>query len=176
MRERNVLVLGLAGWSGAGKTTLLEKLIPELTGRGLTVSTIKHAHHNFDVDKPGKDSWIHREAGATEVLVTSGNRFALMHELRGAPEPSARELIAKLSPVDLVLIEGFKTGPHPKIEIWRRANNKAFLYPDDPTIRAIAADEALTGLPILAVDLNDPKAVADVVAAEARPAADVFRA
>ena len=104
-------LIGFAGWSGAGKTTLLEKLIPELVQRrGLSVSTLKHAHHNFDLDKPGKDSWVHRQAGATEVLIASGNRFALMHELRGAPEPPLHELLAKLSPVDLVLVEGFKRG------------------------------------------------------------------
>jgi molybdopterin-guanine dinucleotide biosynthesis protein B len=170
-----VRVLGLAGWSGAGKTTLLEKLIPELTGRGLSVSTIKHAHHAFDIDQPGKDSWVHRQAGASEVLVASANRFALIHELRGAPEPSAAELIGKLAPVDLVLIEGFKTGPHPKIEIYRAANGKPFLHPDDPTIRAIASDEALTGLPIALVDLNDVTAVADVVMLQARPVAEVFK-
>jgi molybdopterin-guanine dinucleotide biosynthesis adapter protein len=169
-----VRVIGLAGWSGAGKTTLLEKLIPELTGRSLTVSTMKHAHHHFDVDKPGKDSFVHRQAGAREVLISSANRFALMHELRGAPEPALKDLVAKLSPVDLLIIEGYKTAPHPKIEIWRAANGKDFLHPRDSTIRAIAADEVLTGLPIPAVDLNDPKAVADVILAEARPLSEVF--
>ena len=160
-------VIGLAGWSGAGKTTLLEKLIPELVARGLRVSTIKHAHHNFDVDRPGKDSWVHRQAGATEVLVTSANRFALMHELRGAPEPQLDELLAKLSPVDLVIVEGFKRGPQPKIEIWRGANAKPFLYPEDPAIRAIAADEKPSGLSIPVVDLNDICAIADIAMASA---------
>jgi molybdopterin-guanine dinucleotide biosynthesis adapter protein len=169
-----VRVIGLAGWSGAGKTTLLEKLIPELTGRGLSVSTMKHAHHNFDVDKPGKDSFVHRQAGAREVLISSGNRFALMHELRGAPEPALKDLIGKLSPVDLLIIEGYKTAPHPKIEIWRAANGKDFIHPKDPTIRAIAADETLTGLPIPLVDLNDARAVADIVLTEAKPVGDVF--
>jgi molybdopterin-guanine dinucleotide biosynthesis adapter protein len=169
-----VRVIGLAGWSGAGKTTLLEKLIPELTGRGLTVSTMKHAHHHFDVDKPGKDSFVHRQAGAREVLISSANRFALMHELRGAPEPALKDLVARLSPVDLLIIEGYKTAPHPKIEIWRTANGKGFIHPNDTSIRAIAADEVLTGLPIPAVDLNDPKAVADVILAEARPLSEVF--
>ena len=162
-------LIGLAGWSGAGKTTLLEKLIPELVHRGLRVSTMKHAHHRFDLDKPGKDSWVHRQAGATEVLISSENRFALMHELRGDPEPPLAELVSKLSPVDLVIVEGFKRGPHPKIEIWRAANAKPFLHPDDPAIRAIAADEPLAGLPIPVVDLDDVGAIANIVMAEARP-------
>ena len=162
-------LIGLAGWSGAGKTTLLEKLIPELVQRGLRVSTMKHAHHRFDLDTPGKDSWVHRQAGATEVLISSENRFALMHELRGDPEPPLAELVSKLSPVDLVIVEGFKRGPHPKIEIWRAANNKSFLHPDDPAIRAIAADEPLKGLPIPVVDLDDIGAIANIVMTEARP-------
>jgi molybdopterin-guanine dinucleotide biosynthesis protein B len=160
-------LIGLAGWSGAGKTTLLEKLIPELVRRGLRVSTLKHAHHNFDVDRPGKDSWVHRQAGATEVLVSSGNRFALMHELRGAPEPTLGELLTRLSPVDLVIVEGFKRDRHPKIEVWRHANCKSFLYPDDPAIVAVAADEKLDGVPVPVVDLNDSTAIADIVLARA---------
>lgn len=168
-------VIGLAGWSGAGKTTLLERLIPELIGRGLTVSTMKHAHHNFDVDKPGKDSWVHRQAGAQEVLIASANRFALMHELRGAPEPALQDLVARLSPVDLLIIEGYKTAQHPKLEIWRAANGKDFIHLKDSTIRAIATDEALHDLTVPRVDLNDPKAVADVILAEARPLGEVFR-
>ncbi|MFY9990551.1 MAG: molybdopterin-guanine dinucleotide biosynthesis protein B, partial [Rhodoplanes sp.] len=112
-------VIGLAGWSGAGKTTLLTRIIPRLVGRGLTVSTVKHAHHGFDVDHPGKDSYAHRVAGATEVLVSSAVRFALMHELRGAPEPELAQLLGKLAPVDLVLVEGFKREPHPKLEVYR---------------------------------------------------------
>src|ERR1700756_3241234 len=117
-------VIGLAGWSGAGKTTLLRKLIPELSGRGLLVSTLKHAHHSFDVDQPGKDSWEHRQAGATEVLVASATRWALMHELRDQAEPRLPALLAHMSPVDLVLVEGFKRDRHPKIEIHRSANAK----------------------------------------------------
>jgi len=167
-------LIGLAGWSGAGKTTLVEKLIPELVSRGLRVSTIKHAHHNFDLDKPGKDSWVHRQAGASEVMVASTARFALIHELRGAPELSLTELLAKLSPVDLVIVEGFKRGPHPKIEIWRAANGKPFLHTGDSTIRVIAADEKLTGLPIPVVDLDAVSAIADVVMAEARPVDQVL--
>ncbi len=122
-------VIGLAGWSGSGKTTLLVKLIPELRRRGLTVSTLKHAHHAFDVDQPGKDSWAHREAGATEVLISSQNRFALMHELRDRPEPFLHELIARMGPVDLLLVEGFKTELHRKIEVHRLATGKPPLYP-----------------------------------------------
>lgn len=137
-------VIGFAGWSGAGKTTLLVKLIPLLVERGFAVSTIKHAHHAFDVDKPGKDSYEHRQAGAREVLVASAARFALMHELRGAPEPDLGALLAKLSPCDLVLIEGFKRDRHPKIEVHRAANGKSFLYPDDPSIVAVASDQVAT--------------------------------
>jgi molybdopterin-guanine dinucleotide biosynthesis protein B len=162
-------VIGLAGWSGAGKTTLLGKLIPELVTRGVRVSTIKHAHHNFDVDTPGKDSWVHREAGATEVLVTSANRFALMRELRGVPEPSLGELIGRLAPVDLVLIEGFKRGPHPKLEIWRAANGKPFLHPEDPTIVAVAAEGGVADVPLPVIDLEDTQRIADIVLTEARP-------
>jgi molybdopterin-guanine dinucleotide biosynthesis protein B len=167
--NRNMRLIGLAGWSGAGKTTLLEKLIPELVGRGFSVSTLKHAHHNFDVDRPGKDSWVHRQAGATEVLISSGKRFALMHELRGAPEPALGELLTRLSPVDLVIVEGFKRDRHPKIEVWRRANGKSFLHPDDPAIVAVAADERLEGVPVPVVDLNDTGAIADIVLARAEP-------
>lgn len=133
-------MIGFAGWSGAGKTQLLCRLIPALTGQGLRVSTLKHAHHAFDIDRPGKDSWAHREAGATEVLIGSSNRWALMHELRDEPEPGLDELLARLSPVDLVLVEGFKRGLHPKIEVHRAANGKPFLHPDDPSIVAIASD------------------------------------
>ena len=114
-------IFGLAGWSGSGKTTLLTALIPELVRRGVRVSTIKHAHHEFDIDRPGKDSWLHRQAGASEVMVASPRRFALMHELRGAPEPTLRELLARMAPADLVLVEGFKRAPHPKLEVHRSA-------------------------------------------------------
>ncbi len=133
-------VIGFAGWSGAGKTTLIVKLIPELNRRGLSVSTIKHAHHNFDLDQPGKDSYEHRAAGAEEVLVASANRVALMRELRGAPEPSLAELLRLLKEVDLVLVEGFKRDPLPKIEVFRSANGKPPLYPDDPNIVALISD------------------------------------
>jgi molybdopterin-guanine dinucleotide biosynthesis protein B len=133
-------LIGLAGWSGAGKTTLLVKLIPELIARGVTVSTIKHAHHRFDVDTPGKDSWEHRAAGARQVLVGSAHRWALMTELRGAPEPDLRALLGQLAPVDLVIVEGFKQDLHPKIEVHRAANDKPWLHPDHPAIVAIASD------------------------------------
>ncbi len=133
-------LIGLAGWSGAGKTTLLTRLIPCLIGRGFTVSTIKHAHHGFDVDRPGKDSYEHRSAGASQVLVSSAKRWALMTEHRDAPEPGLRELLAHLTRVDLVIIEGFKRDNHPKIEVHRAANGKPWLHPDDPMIRAVASD------------------------------------
>ncbi len=146
-------VIGLAGWSGAGKTTLLTRVIPHLLGKGLRVSVIKHAHHSFDVDVPGKDSWVHRQSGATEVLVSSGLRWALMHELRGAPEPRLPELLKRMSPVDLVIVEGFKSEPHRKIEVHRAANGKPMLFPDDPAIVGIATDAELkTTLPVAHLD------------------------
>jgi molybdopterin-guanine dinucleotide biosynthesis adapter protein len=146
-------VIGLAGWSGAGKTTLLARVIPHLLGKGLRVSVIKHAHHSFDVDVPGKDSWVHRQSGATEVLVSSGRRWALMHELRGAPEPRLPELLKRMSPVDLVIVEGFKSEPHRKIEVHRAANGKAMLFPDDLGIAGIATDaEVKTTLPVAHLD------------------------
>ena len=155
-------IFGLAGWSGSGKTTLLTGLIPELVARGLSVSTIKHAHHAFDIDKPGKDSWRHREAGASEVMVASARRWALMHELRGAPEPALENLVARMSPVDLVLVEGFKRHPHPKLEVHRPSLGKPLLYPDDSDVVAIAADEPLAA-PIPLLPLGDPAAIADFI-------------
>ena len=152
-------VIGLAGWSGAGKTTLLTRVIPHLRKEGLRVSVIKHAHHSFDVDVPGKDSYVHRQSGAEEVLVSSARRWALMHELRGASEPRLRELIAKMSPVDLVIVEGFKSEPHRKIEVYRKANGKAPLFTDDPAIAGIATDATIeTMLPV--AHLDDIPAVA----------------
>jgi molybdopterin-guanine dinucleotide biosynthesis protein B len=146
-------VIGLAGWSGAGKTTLLSRVIPHLRERGLRVSVIKHAHHSFDVDVPGKDSWVHRQSGAEEVLVSSGKRWALMHELRGRPEPRLPELLRKMSRVDLVVVEGFKSEPHRKIEVHRAANGKPLLFPDDPAISGIATDAAVeTALPVAHLD------------------------
>jgi molybdopterin-guanine dinucleotide biosynthesis protein B len=135
-------VIGLAGWSGAGKTSLLARVIPCLIGQGVSVSTLKHAHHAFDVDQPGKDSWLHRQAGARQVLVASAHRWALMTEHRGAPEPALPELLRQLAPVDLVLIEGFKREGHPKLEVHRAANAKPWLYQDDPHILVIASDVA----------------------------------
>ena len=158
-------VFGLAGWSGSGKTTLLTKLIPELIGRGLSVSTIKHAHHEFDVDKPGKDSWLHRQAGASEVLVASSRRFALMHELRDAPEPSLDALVRRMAPVDLLLIEGFKAHPHKKLEVHRPSVGKPFLYPGDPHIVAVASDEAVTA-PLPVFPLADAARIADFILGE----------
>ena len=133
-------VIGIAGWSGSGKTTLIEKLIPRFVKRGLRVSLIKHAHHTFDVDQAGKDSYRHRHAGATEVLVTSSRRWVLMHELRGAQEPSFEEQITHLSPCELVIVEGFKHAPIPKLEVWRTQTGEALLHPQDPHIVAVASD------------------------------------
>ncbi|WP_445489397.1 molybdopterin-guanine dinucleotide biosynthesis protein B [Rhodopseudomonas sp. RCAM05734] len=166
-------VIGLAGWSGAGKTTLLARLIPHFIAGGLRVSTIKHAHHAFDVDVPGKDSWVHREAGASEVLVSSSQRFALMHELRGAAEPKLPELLTKLTPVDLVLVEGFKTDPHRKIEVHRAGNGKALLFPNDPAIVGVASDiDVITDLPV--AHLDDIQAIANMMLALAMDIDDVL--
>jgi molybdopterin-guanine dinucleotide biosynthesis protein B len=166
-------VIGMAGWSGAGKTTLLARLIPYFTGEGLRVSVIKHAHHSFDVDVPGKDSWVHRQSGAAEVLVSSGKRWALMHELRGASEPRLPELLAKMSRVDLVIIEGFKSEPHRKIEVHRLANGKPALFPDDPGIVGIATDTTLeTALPT--AHLDDIPAIAAMMQRSAIPVEDVL--
>jgi molybdopterin-guanine dinucleotide biosynthesis adapter protein len=152
-------VIGVAGWSGAGKTTLISRVIPYLREQGLRLSVIKHAHHDFDIDVPGKDSWVHRQSGAEEVLVSSANRWALMHELRGAAEPRLAELLKKMSSVDLVVIEGFKSDPHRKIEVHRKANGKPPLFPSDPAIAGIATDGTIeTTLPV--AHLDDIPAVA----------------
>lgn len=156
---------GIVGWKNAGKTGLMERLVTEITGRGISVSTVKHAHHSFDVDHPGKDSFRHRTAGATEVLLASRNRFALMHELRDAPEPQLQDLLARLSPVDLVLIEGYKRDTHPKVEAHRQETGNPLIAPDDPTIRAIASDVALD-LDRPVFDLNDTKTIADFILSE----------
>ena len=156
-------IFGLAGWSGSGKTTLLVKLIPELVSRGLEVSTVKHAHHRFDVDKPGKDSYEHRQAGASEVLISSSNRFALMRELRGEPEPSLAELIAVMKPVDLLMVEGFKHGDHPKLEVHRPSVGKDLLAQKDEYVVAVASDEALPHVDKPVLDLNDVPAIADFI-------------
>ncbi len=162
-------VLGIAGWSGAGKTTLLKMLLPLLVARGLRVATLKHAHHEFDVDVPGKDSWVHRRAGASEVIVSSARRWVQMHELGDAPEPSLADLLARFSPCDLVLVEGFKRERHPKLEVHRPALGKPLLFPDDPHIRAVASDALLEGSHPPLVDLNDIGAVAGAVLAHAEP-------
>jgi molybdopterin-guanine dinucleotide biosynthesis protein B len=165
-------IIGLAGWSGSGKTTLMTKLVPCLTARGLRVSTLKHAHHSFDLDQPGKDSFLHRAAGATEVLISSGKRWALMHELRGEPEWNLPHLIAKLSPVDLIIVEGFKRDRTiPKVEVHRIENGKPLLYPEDPSIVAIACDSTIPEPPIPRIDLNDIEAIADAALAYANPLA-----
>lgn len=169
-------IFGLAGWSGSGKTTLIVKLIPELVRRGLRVSTLKHAHHDFDVDHPGKDSYAHREAGATEVVIASGRRFALMHELRGAPEPSVEELMAKITPVDLLLIEGFKAHSHDKLEIHRPSLGKPLLCGEDPRIVAVASDTPLAHLPVPRLDLHDAVAIADFIVAHCSLGAATSRA
>ena len=164
-------IIGLAGWSGAGKTTLIAKLIPGILARGLKVSTLKHAHHAFDVDRPGKDSYEHRMAGATEVLVASQMRFALMHELRGEAEPRLPELLAKLSAVDLVIIEGWKREPHPKLEVFRASVGKPLIHPDDPHVVAIASDVPLPRATVPRVSLDDTPAIIDILLARAAPLA-----
>ena len=160
-------IIGLAGWSGSGKTTLITKLIPCLIARGLRVSTLKHAHHGFDLDQPGKDSFMHRVAGATEVIVSSARRFAILHELRAEPEWNLGALVAKMSAVDLVMVEGFKRDAFPKIEIHRAENGKRLIHPDDPHIVAIASDTPLPHVTVPVVDLDDIDAISDLVLAKA---------
>ena len=174
---RSPLIIGFAGWSGAGKTTLITRLIPVLTARGISVSTIKHAHHDFDIDTPGKDFYEHRRAGATEVLVTSANRWALMRELRGEPEPDLRELLTKLTTVDVVLVEGFKRTTPIKIEVHRPSLGKPLIYPDDPAVVAVASDVPVP-LPssIPGLMLENVEAVADFVLMQAVPEASLIPA
>lgn len=159
-------VIGLAGWSGAGKTTLLSRLVPHLIGEGASVSVIKHAHHGFDLDKPGKDSWIHREAGAAQVLISSAKRWALLSELRNEPEPSLFDLLAKMAAVDYVIIEGFKSQGHRKIEVHRAQNAKPLMFQNDPNIIAIATDARVDSR-LAMFDLDDIPAIADFVKAHA---------
>ncbi|MCE8009217.1 molybdopterin-guanine dinucleotide biosynthesis protein B [Aestuariivita sp.] len=156
---------GVVGWKNAGKTGLMERLVAEITNRGITVSTVKHAHHTFDVDHPGKDSHRHRVAGATEVLLASRNRFALMHELRAEDEPTLEALLPKLAPVDLVLIEGYKRDTHPKVEAHRSVTGNPLIAPEDPTVRAVASDTPLD-LDRPVFDLNDTRAIADFILSE----------
>lgn len=160
--EDGMKVFGFAGWSGSGKTTLIERLIPLFVGRGLTVSLIKHAHHGFDVDQPGKDSYRHRRAGASEVLVSSGQRWALMHELRGAPEPGLDELVQHIAPCDLLLVEGFKKEAIPKLEVYRAQVGMPLLFTDDPYIVAVASDVPLAH-DILTIDINNGDQVAEFI-------------
>lgn len=160
--------MGIVGWKNSGKTTILTRLVAHFTGLGLTVSTIKHAHHDVDLDLPGKDSFQHRVAGAKEVLLAGGQRWALLHELRDAPEPSLTDLLARMAPVDLVLVEGFKHFPHPKLEVHRAIRATPLLASSDPSVRGIATDEPLaTDLPQFALD--DTAAIAGFVAAQAQP-------
>ena len=156
-------VFGLVGYSGSGKTTLMVRLLPELVRRGISVSTMKHAHHGFDVDQPGKDSYEHRQAGATEVLVSSARRWALMHESREGHDPAPEELIGHMTPVDLLLIEGFKREGHDKLEVWRAASGKPLLAREDRSILAVASDGPVPGLAIPVLDLDDVPSIADFI-------------
>jgi molybdopterin-guanine dinucleotide biosynthesis protein B len=168
-------IIGLAGWSGSGKTTLVTKLIPAFKARALRVSTLKHAHHGFDLDKPGKDSFMHREAGATEVIISSARRWAILHELRDEEEWDLPDLVAKMSPVDLVVVEGFKRDPFPKLEVHRAANGKPLIQPEDPYVVAVASDTPLPDAKVPVVDLNDVEAVADLLLKHAVPVGAVTR-
>lgn len=161
-------VIGIVGWKNSGKTTLVAALIRELSSRGLTVNSIKHAHHMVDVDQPGTDSYKHRDAGAREVILAGGQRFAIMHELRGAREPTLDELLARLGPCDWVVVEGFKTHPHPKLEVHRRESSRTPLYSEDPSIVAVAADySADFSGPVF--DVNDVPAIADFILNREKP-------
>jgi molybdopterin-guanine dinucleotide biosynthesis protein B len=167
-------VLGIVGWSGSGKTTLITKLIPLLAKRGIRIATLKHAHHSFDVDQPGKDSYEHRKAGACEVIVSSARRWVQMHEIGTDAEATLPELLRRLSPCDLVLVEGFKTERHPKLEVFRSAVGKAPLHPQDSRIVAIASDHEFPDAGVPIVDINDIPAVGDMVYARAQPLPDVL--
>ena len=162
-------VFGIVGWSGSGKTRLIRHLIPVLTARGRSVSTIKHAHHDVDLDHPGKDSFEHREAGAREVILATAHRFALMRELRGGPEPSLAMLVERLDPVDIVLVEGFKRTAVPKIEVHRPALGAPLLWPEDPSVVAVASDAPLDGCDRPVIDLRDIERIADLVEASGSP-------
>lgn len=168
-------VIGLAGWSGSGKTTLVTRVIPVLVERGLRVATVKHAHHDFDTDQPGKDSWLHRRAGASEVAIVSDRRWAIVHELGKEPEPQLMDVLAKLSPMDLVIVEGFKRHPHPKLEVYRASVGKPLLHPDDDCIVAIATDAALPQAQVPVVMLDDIETIANVLQAEGLPCEQIGR-
>jgi molybdopterin-guanine dinucleotide biosynthesis adapter protein len=170
MSKSNAMrVVGIAGWSGAGKTTLMTRVIPVLVQRGLKVATVKHAHHAFEIDRPGKDSWLHREAGASEVAIVSSRRWALVHELRAEREPPLVEILAKLSPADLVIVEGFKRLAYPKLEVFRASLGKPLIQPEDDCIIAIATDAPMSQASVPVVMLDDVDRVADVLLAEALP-------
>ena len=173
----NMRMIGLAGWSGSGKTTLITKLIPCLRARSVTVSTLKHAHHGFDLDQPGKDSFFHRAAGATEVVISSAKRWAILHELREDAEWDLPDLVAKMSPVDLVLVEGYKRDAFPKLEVHRAATGKPLIHAEDPHVVAIAADIALPAAKVPVINLNDIEAIADLLLKYAVPVgeAEVMR-
>ncbi len=162
-------IIGLAGWSGSGKTTLVTSVIPVLVKRGLKVATVKHAHHEFDTDQPGKDSWLHRKAGASEVAIVSSRRWAIVHELGEEPEPPLADILAKLSAVDLVIVEGFKRHAHPKLEVYRAVVGKPLLHPDDDCIVAVATDAPLPRAQVPVLMLDDFAGIADVLEAEALP-------
>lgn len=158
-------IIGIVGWKNNGKTTLVVRLIEHLVARGYRVSTVKHAHHEADLDRPGKDSWRHREAGATEVMLATARRWALIHELRDEPEPPLEALLARLSPADLVIVEGFKRFPHPKIEAHRAERGTPLIAREDPTVVAVASDEPLPGLAVPVLGLDDIPAIADLILA-----------
>jgi len=162
-------IIGLAGWSGSGKTTLITKLIPCLIARGVKVSTLKHAHHGFDLDRPGKDSFFHRAAGATEVIISSARRWAILHELREESEWDLGALVAKMSPVDLIVVEGFKRDAFPKLEIHRAANGKPLIHPEDPHIVAVASDVPLPQVTLPVVNLDNIEAIAELLLKRAAP-------
>ena len=162
-------VIGLAGWSGAGKTTLITRVIPVLVRRGLKIATVKHAHHEFDIDRPGKDSWLHREAGASEVAVVSSRRWAIVHELREEAEPPLQDMLAKLGPADLVIIEGFKRLSYPKLEVFRAGIGKPLMQPDDDCIVAVVSDAPLPQASVPVLMFDDVETIADVLQAEALP-------
>lgn len=168
-------LFGIVGWSGSGKTTLVTSLLPRLAERGLRVSTIKHAHHGFDVDQPGKDSYEHRKAGASEVLVSSSRRWVLMHENRGEPEPSLTDLVSRLSPADLVLVEGFKREAIDKLEVHRRNLGKSMLQPEDPRVVAVASDAPLADMPVPVLRLDAVEDIATFIVVHCGFAADIRR-
>ncbi|MFC3181462.1 molybdopterin-guanine dinucleotide biosynthesis protein B [Cypionkella sinensis] len=158
-------VYGVIGWKNSGKTSLMERLVAEITGRGFTVSTVKHVHHDVDLDQPGKDSHRHRAAGASEVVLASAHRFALMREHRG-PEPDLTEVLARMAPVDLILVEGYKRDAHAKIEVFRQEAGHDLIQPGDGLVRAVATDMDLGALPVPVLDLNNTGQIADFILAE----------